>query len=237
MCFQIGNTGKSVARSYARALDGLLPKKATMTTGDAIRSPGDPAYDKAMEYLTSVNNKTGKTPIQSYVIKQANWARAWEEWQAAKQRAQKEAEAKYPAGSSTSYLSRQVQFYNEWNQLNYLRYKSSVQGRWMDWVTEGDKYNVEYNFGMVDVDSIMARIEASKESIRNSTIVDADGSNEVHTVVLTPKNWATLCKGQAEGWYSEYGYYSLAQIDAEIARLTQLQMSYSAMKGVSLIDR
>jgi len=43
--------------------------------------------------------------------------------------------------------------------------------------------------GIVDVESIMARIEDSKESMRNSSIVDADGANEVQAVSLTPKNW------------------------------------------------
>jgi hypothetical protein len=60
----------------------------------------------------------------------------------------------------------------------------------MDWVANGDKYNVEYSFGVVDVDSIMARIELSKESMRNSAIIDVDGANEVQQVQLTPKEWS-----------------------------------------------
>ena len=73
-----------------------------------------------------------------------------------------------------------LQQYNDWNQANYRKvsccgyrvypdtlliiskYKFAVQGQWMDWVTNGNKYNVEYNFGLVDVDSIMARVENSK---------------------------------------------------------------------------
>lgn len=35
----------------------------------------------------------------------------------------------------------------------------------MDWVANGYKYDVEYNFGMVDTESIMARVEDSKASI------------------------------------------------------------------------
>ena len=75
-----------------------------------------------------------------------------------------------------------LQQYNDWNQANYRKvsalrlccmsqhfsniskYKFAVQGQWMDWVTNGNKYNVEYNFGLVDVDSIMARVENSKVS-------------------------------------------------------------------------
>lgn len=35
----------------------------------------------------------------------------------------------------------------------------------MDWVANGHKYDVEYNFGTIDIDSIMARVENSKESM------------------------------------------------------------------------
>jgi hypothetical protein len=59
----------------------------------------------------------------------------------------------------------------------------------MDWVANGHKYEVEQNFGVVDVDSIMARIEQSKESLRNSAIVDTDGANELAGVILEPKDW------------------------------------------------
>lgn len=74
----------------------------------------------------------------------------------------------------------------------------------MDWVSNGDKFQVEFNFGMIDTDSIMARVENSKESMRNATIIDTDGANEVQGVTLTPK---TL--GQA--------------LPAETARLLQAQ--------------
>ena len=96
----------------------------------------------------------------------------------------------------------------------------------MDWVVNGQKYLVDYNFGMIDVDSIMGRIEASKESLRNATIPDADGAGEVYGVSLTPSRWATYCKLKAEGWYKRNGRYTLAQLDSEIARLQNLLESY-----------
>lgn len=34
----------------------------------------------------------------------------------------------------------------------------------MDWVANGNKYQVENDFGIVDVDSIMSRVEDSKVS-------------------------------------------------------------------------
>lgn len=103
----------------------------------------------------------------------------------------------------------------------------------MDWVANGHKYDVEYNFGMVDTDSIMARVEHSKESMRNSTFVDADGANELQGVNLSPKNWATLCQKKSEGWFKRNGEYSLPQLDAEILRLENLKLSYNVMKGLT----
>jgi hypothetical protein len=88
-----------------------------------------------------------------------------------------------------------LQDYNDWNQTHFRRFNSSVQAEWMDWVANGDKYNVEYSFGVVDVDSIMARIELSKESMRNSAIIDVDGANEVQQVQLTPKEWSVRTGG------------------------------------------
>jgi hypothetical protein len=96
----------------------------------------------------------------------------------------------------------------------------------MDWVVNGYKYDVDFNFGLIDIDSIMQRVEASKESLRNSTIPDSDGASEIYGVSLTPNRWATYCKRKAEGWYARNGGYTLGQLDAEIARLTSLLDSY-----------
>lgn len=98
----------------------------------------------------------------------------------------------------------------------------------MDWVVNGQKYDVDFNFGMIDIDSIMSRIESSKESLRNSTIPDADGSSEVYGVSLTPNRWATYCKRKAEGWYDRNGKFTLGQLDSEIARLESLLQSYDS---------
>ncbi|KAK4183746.1 hypothetical protein QBC35DRAFT_418305 [Podospora australis] len=226
----VGNTGKSVSRSYSRALDGLVPKKASVTSGgiNPIRSPGERGYDNAMEYLTKIDEATGMTPIDVYVEKQTAWAEAQDAWDKAKIKAQKDA---YALHKTDVVLQRQA--YDEWNQANYRKFKFAVQGRWMDWVSNGHKYDVEFNFGMVDIDSIMARVENSKESMRNSTFVDADGANEVLLVNLTPKNWATLCKQKQEGWFKRNGQYSLEQLDAEIQRLTRLLASYETLQAVT----
>jgi hypothetical protein len=81
---QIGNTGKSVSRSYSRALDALVPRKATISTGSEIRSPGEAMYDEAMKYLTTPNPDTGLTPVEIYAEKQSKWASAQEKWDRAR---------------------------------------------------------------------------------------------------------------------------------------------------------
>ncbi|KAI0534790.1 hypothetical protein GGR58DRAFT_504965 [Xylaria digitata] len=222
----VGNTGKSAARSYSRALDGLVPKKATIRDGDPInpiRSPGEPGYDAAMSYLTTPLSSTSETPVEIYIEKQSLWAEAQDAWDKAKIKAQREAKLMYP-----SDVVLQRQYYEEWSQANYRKHKFAAQGQW---VLNGHKYNVEFNFGMVDTESIMARVESSKESLRNSTIVDADGVNEVQGVNLTPKNWALLCQQKARDWFKRNGTYSLEQVEAEIARLNQLKLSYQAMRA------
>ena len=53
------------------------------------------------------------------------------------------------------------------------------------------------DFNIIDVSSVMARIENSKESMRNSTIATQDGSAEYQRVELTPSNWAWLAQQKA----------------------------------------
>jgi hypothetical protein len=166
-------------------LDVLVAKKATLKTGEQeVRSPGNKEYNKAMAYLTTPVGDTGLTPVDIYIEKQSAWAESQATWDKAKQKTEATAKAKFPTD-----LVQQRKFYDDWAQANYRRYKFAVQGRYMDWVSNGHKYEVEQNFGVVDVDSIMARIEQSKESLRNSSIVDTDGANELSGVILEPKDW------------------------------------------------
>ena len=85
-CAQIGNTGKSVARSYSCALDGLIPAKATISSGRGVRSPGQKGYDDAMAFLKA--KEGGKTIVDIYVEKQLAWGKARSEWDNAKNEAQ-----------------------------------------------------------------------------------------------------------------------------------------------------
>ena len=142
-----------------------------------------------------------------------------------------EAERKYPPTSGDDYIGKQKQYIADWNQTHYYRFKTNVQSAWMDWVVNGQKYNVDYNFGMIDINSIIGRIKSSKQSLRNSTMVDADGANEVYGASLTLSRWATYCKRKAEGWYERNGKYTLGQINAEIARLEGLLDSYNKVEA------
>ncbi|KAG9505073.1 hypothetical protein J7337_002039 [Fusarium musae] len=228
----IGNTGRSVARSYTRSLDALLPVKATISGADAIRSPGNKEYDDAMKFLKLTEPGSAKTIVEIYRDKQLAWAKEQSSWDTAKINAEERAQKLFPPGSSSDYISKQKEYINNWNQETYLMFKASVQAAWMDWVVNGQKYNVDYSFGMVDIDSIMSRIEDSKESLRNSTIPDATGSSEVYGVSLTPSKWATYCKRKAEGWYTRNGTYTLAQLESEITRLESLLRSYELAKSL-----
>jgi hypothetical protein len=95
---------------------------------------------------------------------------------------------------------------------------------------------------MVDVDSIMARIESSKvgepflitsavffrlmtsqQSMRNSIIVDADGANDFTR--------AFLCRDKALGFFEKP--YSIDQVQAEIRRLQKFDVSLEALQAVN----
>ncbi|KAI0465830.1 hypothetical protein F4859DRAFT_527711 [Xylaria cf. heliscus] len=214
----IGNTGKSVSRSYDRALDVLVARKATVPgTQGNIRNPDDPEYKNAMDYLTTKQKDTNKTPVEIYIEKQRDWAEAQEAWDRAKIQAKQDAIISNP-GDNIAAKSQ----YDQWNQANYRKFKFAVQGRYIDWVTNGNKYEVETRFAI--------------ESIRNTIIVDDDGTNEVNMVYLTPKNWAGLCKQKTEGWFEKNGEYSLDQLNGEIRRLQRLLVSYQALKSAMDID-
>ncbi|KAI8627421.1 hypothetical protein F5Y19DRAFT_477635 [Xylariaceae sp. FL1651] len=221
-----GKHGQERSTKLLRARNGLVLKKAKVRDGDPvnpIRSPGEAGYDSAMKYLTTPVEWSRQTPVEIYIEKQMAWADAQDAWDKAKIKAQNEAKAKNP-----NDVIKQGQDYNEWSQANYRKLKadeyvnfynifprSVVAERKMDWVSNGHKYNVEFNFGIVDTVSIMARVENSKEPMRNSTIMDADGANEM--------------QGS-----TRYGAYSLEQADAETARLNRLRLSYQTLQQLAL---
>jgi len=75
-----------VARSYSRSLDGLLPRKATISSGKGIRSPGTDSHNHAMEFLRRKDDG-GRTLMDIYCEKQKAWGKARSAWDDAKIRA------------------------------------------------------------------------------------------------------------------------------------------------------
>ena len=102
--FQLGKSGKSVARSYLSALDLLIPVEASVS--GLIASPSDTPpegrrkiikdrYDAAMTYLKSYEtddsgNALPKSKLTKYVEKQDLWAKAVEGYAIAQERQQGE---------------------------------------------------------------------------------------------------------------------------------------------------
>ncbi|RFU76095.1 hypothetical protein TARUN_6167 [Trichoderma arundinaceum] len=190
----MGHTGKSVARSYLAALDCLVPVETSISISTANDGPLDnhqsklrDKYTQAMSYLTADDiNVPRRSRLQTYIEKQESWHQAVEHYNEAQRRHQK---ADQDKGLT---LEQQKHSFLEWLQLNGRVYRAAVQGKYMDWVVHGYKFNVEFNFGVVDVTSAMKRIENSKEAFRNLTLLAADGTTEYSSVDLTPRNWATL---------------------------------------------
>jgi hypothetical protein len=85
-------------------------------------------------------------------------------------------------------VAEQRQSFLQWMQTNGRDYKATIQAKYMDWVVHGYKFEVEFNFGVVDVSSAMKRVENSKEAFRNLTLLAADGASEYNGVNLSPRN-------------------------------------------------
>lgn len=85
----MGPTGKSVARSYAAALDMLIPEDAPIDMDNASQAKSKAAerYTTAMTYLTSLAPNSSKTVVDVYVEKQQAWTNAMKEWDHDKQAA------------------------------------------------------------------------------------------------------------------------------------------------------
>jgi hypothetical protein len=81
---KLGRSGKSVARSYAAALDLLVPVETSISgaiagadiTQDPSKQLIKNQYDKAMHQLAEKPDKNGKSKLENYIIKQTAWAEA-----------------------------------------------------------------------------------------------------------------------------------------------------------------
>ncbi|KAF5637867.1 hypothetical protein F52700_4569 [Fusarium sp. NRRL 52700] len=189
---KVGNETKSVARSYARALDMLIPTSPTSNPS------GEMDYAKSMEFLKQKVQGTSKTIMEVYQDKEMNWIKQREMWETAKIQVHRRAQEAFEDGTE-DYGEKRQRYVEKWATKEGKRYRYAIQAAWMEWVDEGKKYAVEFALGIFQKDS-MERVESSKEAMRNSAIDDTSGDAEVYGVSLTPKTWATSCKVKAEEW-------------------------------------
>ncbi|KAM0438111.1 hypothetical protein ACHAQK_006842 [Fusarium lateritium] len=237
--YTAGKTGKSVSRSYLAALDLLVPVEASVSgvvsneTGDIT----DPRlktirerYKYSMGYLTSPDDTpsgSGRTKVETYVLKQSAWAKEVAEYQRAQAQALERLAP--PAGATTAQIKASQEKYMQWIQEHAREFKNTIQTKYMDWVVHGYKFMVDFHFGIVDISSGMKRIENSKEAYRNLTVIASDGSSEYNGVVLTPVSWATMVAKKTLNWKKDHAKPNPAEIRAEIRRLQGLLVSHETL--------
>lgn len=204
-----------------------------------------------MDWLTSPASPTSSdTRIDRYRDKQNRYTEAFER----KIKAFDDALARAMKDPANNTVARQRDAYDKWIAENQKTYINNLQAAYMDWVTLGKKEEVEYYFAIVDNDSAMARVEASKvcdfadsfpspvlrsplfdvprlqEAMRNAIISDTDGSTEFNTVSLTPSNWAWIAQKKAsDGPKGE----TAESLTWKISRLEKINLILSAMIAVS----
>jgi hypothetical protein len=111
-----------------------------------------------MDWLTGEDPKRpGKTRIDNYREKQAAYTAACEK----KTKEFNDELARVSAQTSWT-VQRQREEYDRWVAENAKTYRNFMQAAYMDWVTIGKKEETEYWFSVVDNDSAMSRVEASK---------------------------------------------------------------------------
>ena len=96
-----------------------------------------------MSYLTSADDTpsgAGRTKVDTYVLKQAAWAKEV----AAYQHAQAQAlERLAPApGATTAQIKAAQEKYMQWMQEHARNHKNNIQTKYMDWVVHGYKFMV-----------------------------------------------------------------------------------------------
>jgi hypothetical protein len=123
-------------------------------------TPAETRYQEAMEWLTEeAPNRKDKTRVDVYREKGDKYAdaveRAAKAYDDALGRIQKD-----PKNKDSSSTIRDE--YSKWVNENHKKLNNLIQAAWMDWVTNGKKDEVESKFAIVDTQSAMAAVEASK---------------------------------------------------------------------------
>lgn len=215
------------------ALDTLIPLEASISGAIALGKgkPIDPKYESirtryqaSMDFLKSGDDaKPGRSKLTTYVEKQESWNKTIERYANSQQQQQQILK------DQGLPVSEQREKFLEWIQANARDYKASIQARYMDWVVHGYKFEVEFNFGVVDISSGMKRIESSKEAFRNLTLIASDGASEYSGVVLTPSSWASKAKSKFDSWGAKNNGPSALELRGELKRLQKLLLSHQAM--------
>lgn len=177
-----------------------------------------------MNYLTTSDySESAKSRLQTYVEKQESWNQAVERYNEAQIRHQQTIKEKGLTAEQEEYS------FLEWLQLNGRDYKAAIQAKYMDWVVYGNKFPVEFNFGLVDLASAMKRVESSKEAFKNLTLLAADGVTEYNSVNLMPPDWASLVRQKTDEWQKFNNSPSIIEIHAEIKRLHHILISHQGL--------
>jgi hypothetical protein len=122
-------------------------------------SPAEQRYKAAMDWLTNRDSNEGhRTRIDIYREKQENYTAAFER----KAMVFSDALSRAIAENPRKTPQEQRDIYDKWVGEHRKTYNNLVQAAYMDWVTMGKKEEVEYYFSIVDNDSAMSRVEASK---------------------------------------------------------------------------
>ena len=112
-----------------------------------------------MDWLTGRDpNYGGRTRVEIYREEQERYTDAFE----CKAKVFGDVLKRVTDENSMKTPKEQREAYHEWVAVNYKTYNNLVQAAYMDWVTMGRKDELEYYFSIVDNDSAMSRVEASK---------------------------------------------------------------------------
>lgn len=129
------------------------------TTPTATLTDDENRYLQALAVLAKEDPEVpGQKMIEVYVQKQRAYTQAVETKTKAYDSALNRA-TKDPANAT---VAAQRAAYDLWVSENQRTYRNFVQAAYMDWVVVGRKESIEYWFAVVDNDSAMARVEASK---------------------------------------------------------------------------
>ncbi|KAG6910165.1 hypothetical protein DXG01_012614 [Tephrocybe rancida] len=231
---QLGPTGRSVAGSYDMAISKLVPTGTTIGR-DIVEGAefdnlpeAEKQHHKAMAWLTERDPKhDNKTRVEVYGTKQAAHTKAVEN----KIKAFDDALTRAMNDPLNTSIASRRAAYDNWVNENSRTYRNSVQAAYMDWIVNGNKEEVEYWFSIVDRQTAMACVEASKEAMRNAVVMDTDGSAEFNKVRLSPTNWAVIAHQKAQSGNNQTR--TVEWYTWEVSRLKKMNSLLDAMMATT----